>query len=97
VVRLPQKRLQQPEGYEEQEPEEVRPTQRSRKVREMFSSSGSQALIAIAEEPLTLQEALATEDGLTWKQAWESELKSLRKNNTWVICRSPKDREIVGC
>jgi len=71
--------------------------QRARPPREMFRPAAWQAYMAIIEEPATLEEALASEDGPAWRAAWESELESLRKNGTWVMEKTPKDRNIVGC
>ena len=51
----------------------------------------------MAEEPITLQKALAGKDGPAWKAAWERELDSLQKNRTWVVENAPLDRNIVGC
>jgi len=76
---------------------DVTAPQRRLRSQEMFRCTTGQALLAITEEPLTLQEALADPDAAAWKRAWESELESLHKNHTWVICKLPKDRNIVGC
>jgi len=71
--------------------------ERTRPVREMFRPAAWQAFIAVAEEPITLQEALAGKDRPAWKAAWEGELDSLQKNGTWVVENAPLDRNIVGC
>jgi len=63
----------------------------------MFCPAAWQAFIAMAEEPITLQKALAGKDGPAWKAAWERELDSLQKNRTWVVENAPLDRNIVGC
>jgi len=80
----------------------VRPPQsrrppRDSPQRERFPPSAGAALMALAEEPQTLQEALACHEGPSWRKAWESELASLEKNGTWVVERAPQDRNIVGC
>ena len=49
------------------------------------------------EEPQTLTEALNCKDKVRWKEAWESELTSLAKNNTWVLEPLPIDRKAIGC
>jgi len=38
--------------------------------------------MAVLEEPLTLEEALQSENAVAWKSAWESELHSLQNNRT---------------
>jgi len=70
--------------------------QRTRPLPEMFRPAAWQAFMAVTEEPVTLQEALAGKDGPAWKAAGESELDSLQKNGTWVVEDAPPDRNIVG-
>ena len=65
--------------------------------REMFGLGAWPAYMAIVEDPITLEEALQSENAVAWKRAWESELDSLRKNRTWVAEKVPKDRNVVGC
>jgi len=55
-----------------QEDSAQQPPGRRRGQREMLRNNAGYALIAVAEEPMTLQEALAGEDAGSWKQAWES-------------------------
>lgn len=50
--------------------------------------------MAVIEEPATLEEALASEDGPACRAAWESELESLWKNGTWMMEKTPKDRNL---
>ena len=49
------------------------------------------------QEPETLTEALNSESKADWKKAWESELSSLAKNNTWVLEPLPIGRSAIGC
>lgn len=93
-----------PTQSEDLEPERattVSPTtRRSHRVhqrRDMFGLTAWSAYMAIVEDPVTLEEALKSENGMAWKRAWESELDSLQKNRTWVVERVPSDRNIVGC
>jgi len=62
----------------------------------MFRPAAWQAFLAVTEQLVTLQEALAGKDGPAWKVAGESELDSLQKNGTWVVEDAPPDRNIVG-
>ena len=78
-------------------PSTAQPRGTRRGHREMFRTHAERALIAVAEEPRTLQEALASEDSGSWKRAWVSELESLEKNGTWVTEQVPANRNIVGC
>jgi len=66
-------------------------------TKEIFRPAAGQAYMAVAEEPVSLQEALAGENRREWKAAWESEVESLQKNGTWVVAKSPPERNIVGC
>jgi len=48
-------------------------------------------------EPNSLTEALSGSQQVKWEQAWELELHSLAKNNTWVLEALPEDRTAIGC
>ena len=48
-------------------------------------------------EPQTLTDALNSAEKDKWKNAWEEELSSLAKNNTWVFEPLPADRTAIGC
>jgi hypothetical protein len=48
-------------------------------------------------DPLTYQAALSSPDAKFWQEAIDSELKSLKDNNTWVIVPKPSDRKPIGC
>ncbi|CAI7855459.1 unnamed protein product [Closterium sp. NIES-53] len=54
-------------------------------------------------EPATLKEALESSDAEEWKQAMESELKSIEENGTWELVELPEGQpsgpypELVGC
>jgi len=75
----------------------ARKSQRLHHRKEMFSLTAGPAYMAIMEEPVTLEEALTTQDAVAGKTAWQSELDSLRKNGTWVMERVPRNRNVVGC
>lgn len=32
-----------------------------------------------------------------WIEAMDTEIDSLKKNNTWELCDLPKDRKAIGC
>jgi len=51
----------------------------------------------VEPEPQSLTEALSSDAKAEWRHAWESELASLAKNNTWVVEPLPKDRTAIGC
>jgi len=78
---------------------ELRRSQRNRGHGELFSPQAHFALMANLEdgEPQTLAEALTSSDKAKWKEALESELDSLARNNTWVLEPLPLHRIAVGC
>jgi len=56
--------------------------------------------ISIDDDPATYQEALLRPDASLWRQAIESELKSLKDNDTWSIIPHqliPDGRQPIGC
>ncbi|CAI7773677.1 unnamed protein product [Closterium sp. NIES-53] len=46
-------------------------------------------------EPATLKEALESSDAEEWKQAMESELKSIEENGTWELVELPEGRKAI--
>ena len=49
------------------------------------------------EEPTTLGDAISSEKSLEWLAAWESELRSLEDNGTWIIKELPEGSTAIGC
>ena len=80
------------------EGEGSRRSQRIRKPVNLFQPAVWKALVARTnEEPRTLAEALASQEATDWKRAWDSEVKSLADNETWVLEELPEDRTAIGC
>lgn len=52
---------------------------------------------AIIDEPLTYSAAIESNESQQWLAAMNDELKSLEKNDTWVLVDRPSDHNIVGC
>ena len=77
----------------------VRRSERNKGVEDFFPASANYALMAktLEPEPQTLTEALTSSDKAKWKQAWEAELSSLARNNTWVLESLPAHRTAIGC
>ncbi|CAI7934329.1 unnamed protein product [Closterium sp. NIES-54] len=46
-------------------------------------------------EPATLKEALESSDAVEWKNAVESELKSIEENGTWELVELPEGRKSI--
>jgi len=103
LVSRPQRREKEnPEPGQESRPNlpektTIRRSQRVHQRKEMFGLGAWPAFVAVVEEPVSLQEALQSENAVDWKAAWESELEYLRKNDTWVVEKVPTERKIVGC
>ena len=52
----------------------------------------------IANDPVSYKEAISSQEAEHWQEAIESELKSLRDNNTWtIILWIPFGRRPIGC
>jgi len=70
-----------------------------RKASGLFASQTEFALLAGQEEyePPTLTDALNCNELAEWRAAWECELNSLAKNNTWVIEPLPENRSAIAC
>lgn len=75
----------------------LRKSERIPQARQLFGLQTWPTYLALIEEPVSLEEALKSEDAVAWKAAWESELASLRKSGTWVVEKVPEKRNIVGC
>lgn len=74
--------------------------QRIRKPVDLFKPAIWRAKAMLArtqEEPRTLMDALASEDATEWRAAWDSEVKSLQDNGTWVLEELPEGRKAIGC
>jgi len=54
-------------------------------------------MITNIQEPQTLAEAFARDDGPQWREAWVSEVDSLARNNTWRLEVLPPSRQAIGC
>ena len=44
-------------------------------------------------EPESFDKALQVEDSIKWEQAMDYEMRSLEKNDTWVLTELPSRRE----
>eukprot|EP00794_Sanderia_malayensis_P004271 gene4271-biopygen3475 len=49
------------------------------------------------EEPVSIEEALSGPDASKWKDAADSEYKSVIQNGTWKLVDLPDDKNVVGC
>ena len=91
----------QPTPIEESEVEQVTPEQvlrRSTKfIREpdMYSPSLHYLLLTDEGEPESFDEALQVEDSIKWEHAMDDEMRSLEKNDTWVLTELPAGKRAL--
>lgn len=52
--------------------------------------------VNLAEDPMTFEEAINSEDAEKWIKALENEILAQIKNKTWKIVEKPNDRKIIG-
>ncbi|PSD62998.1 hypothetical protein C7G80_19275, partial [Acinetobacter nosocomialis] len=52
---------------------------------------------SVGEMPPTFVSAMESSNSTKWKEACDSEINSLRKNETWVLVPLPKGRKAIGC
>jgi len=53
--------------------------------------------VSLANDPLTVKEALSSDNAQAWKKAMQSEYDSLTAANTWDLVDLPPGRSIVSC
>lgn len=66
---------------------------RSRK--ELGHDGQQTSLLVASSDPLTLQDALSSDDKKQWELAMKDELDSLVKNSTWVLKSLPNNRKAI--
>ena len=92
------------EHEQETEPEQLRCSERSRRppvrygIDEYATRSVQHAALNAYQipEPQSMEEALASDLSSEWKQATDSEYKSLMDNHTWDLVELPSGREPIG-
>ena len=90
-----------PESQEELTPSLRQPSTRTRSVplrfREVNSLQSRNLEDQPDQEPLTLKQALRGPHADEWKQAVDSEFRSLQEMGTWTLVDPPKNRKIISC
>ncbi|KAG2854807.1 hypothetical protein PC114_g28646 [Phytophthora cactorum] len=66
-------------------------------AREDGSFEAAYAVVSVGEMPTTFKSAMESSDAVKWKEACDSELESLHKNDTWDVVPLPKGRKAIGC
>ena len=91
----------QPTPTEESEVEQVTPEQvfrrssRSIRAPDRYSPSLHYLLLTDEGEPESFDEALQVEDSIKWEQAMDDEMRSLEKNDTWVLTELPAGKRAL--
>ena len=91
----------QPTPTEESEVEKVTPEQvlrrssRSIRAPDRYSPSLHYLLLTDEGEPESFDEALQVEDSIKWEPAMDDEMRSLEKNDTWVLTELPTGKKTV--
>lgn len=62
-----------------------------------FYQANSITTSPLIDEPKSLSDALASDNKPKWIAAMKDEIASMEKNETWELCRLPKDRKAIGC
>ena len=57
---------------------------------------GEWVYIASEEDPVTVKEALSSQDAAKWSKAMKTELQSLHKNQVWELSELPPGRKAIG-
>jgi hypothetical protein len=74
----------------------VRRSERTPKPRKMDDYVTYFTNEEIMPDPMTIEEAMSRPDKELWKQAIQSELQSLKENDTWMLVDRPKNQKILG-
>lgn len=61
----------------------------------IFKTESMLTLVSENDEPQTYSEALTNKHKNEWKEAFNSELKSLKENNIWEITTLPINKNII--
>ena len=77
-------------------PEQVlRRSSRSIRAPDRYSPSLHYLLLTDEGEPESFDEALQVEDSIKWEQAMDDEMRSLEKNDTWVLTELPAGKRAL--
>ena len=77
-------------------PEQVlRRSSRSIRAQDRYSPSLHYLLLTDEGEPESFDEALQVEDSIKWEKAMDDEMRSLEKNDTWVLTELPAGKRAL--
>jgi hypothetical protein len=55
------------------------------------------SLVSLGNDPQTINEAKCSEHWSQWEQALQTEMNSLKENNTWILTELPNGRKAIKC
>ena len=73
----------------------IRRSSRTIRVPDRYSPSLHYLLLTDGGEPKYFGEALQVEDSIEWEQAMDDEMRSLEKNDTWVLTELPAGKRAL--
>ena len=50
----------------------------------------------LVAEPVSMKQAMESDDGDRWRASAEEEFNSLKEHETWELCELPEGRKVVG-
>jgi hypothetical protein len=63
----------------------------------VMSAEIAEAYALDISEPETYNDAIESRESVDWKQAMDSEIKSLKENKTWELCDLPEGAKVIPC
>ena len=94
------------EYHEEKQPEEPQPQRPDRRrgppvrfgIDEYAETAAAVHYACTAyQEPMSMKEAMSSDQAKQWEEAADAEYKSLMENDTWELVKLPPGRKTVGC
>ena len=101
LCQQPSQQSLQPQQCQQPQEEDQQPHHYPRRQRSVPVRYGIDEYIDIAflgsEDPISIEEALESKLSHHWKEAADSEYKSLMDNETWDLVELPSGRKPIGC
>ena len=73
----------------------LRRSSRSIRAPDRYSPSLHYLLLTDEGEPESFDEALQVEDSIKWEKAMDDEMRSLEKDDTWVLTKLPAGKRAL--
>eukprot|EP00253_Pinus_taeda_P024593 PITA_24593 len=92
-------RVEEESKYEEPQTPVVRILVQERRQPQRYSTSSFCSNFSFSitnDDPITMKEAVDSEDGKLWKEAMDDEMEYLHKNEAWDLVELPAGRKPIG-